>query len=398
MAITITGTPSLSLYPGIIDGRLPAGNWSSIVSGVGDASGNPLTGRLRMFAAADPPNTFCFSLTRVSTHAIDTPGNSRLTVTGFTLNQGATVNLDRRWLIPISPAGGVPSAQELVPGFPMMLGYRIDGLDADLEIMLDNNGGAGITYNFVFEGEFWLQEAGFLLAAQQDPNSYQFQVSRSPEYQGTYIDVRAGRPSDRSPNPTTTVAVATPMKVSKPIVSPAAAQDRLAPLRAELAATLAAAGLIVATIPGNTEAEIRATFQRLMATANARELSGGAFIPQPVATPSSARGNRSGAGNGASGRPAAGSVVTPRVVHTAFATTKPNAGTPGARPSRPGTSATRGGTVRANPVRQAFVSTPAERGFGTAPTTPVAAARARLASTRRANPVRRPGVPMRDFF
>ena len=348
MAIVITGTPSLSLYPGIIDGRLPAGNWSAIVTGVGDASGNPLTGRCRMFAAADPPNTFCFSLSSVDAHMeTDTPGNSRLTVTGFTPNQGSGVNLVRRWRIPIAAAGGVPYAEELTPGFPMMLGYRIDGLDADLEIRLDNNGGAGDTYYFVFQGEWWLQEAGFLLAAQQDPNSYQFEVSRAPEYQGSYVDLRAGRPTGVTPTP-----IAGPIKAAAPLAmprirtTPVAARDPLAPLRAELAAALAAQGLNVATIPGNTEAEVRAKYQQLLGVAQGRELMAGAFATKPP----SVKDNRAGGSvNSTGSKPAAGRAVTGQLVGGAFAFSGPNKSTPAARPSRPGTSATRGGTVRSRP-------------------------------------------------
>lgn len=283
MSVSATGFPALELYlGGNLDPRLPAGRWFGHVAVTGDASGGIVSMFVEFFPSTAPPNTFCFSLEQVSIARDDGLATDFSCKTrSFTQAIGGLA-ADRTWTLQgLTGGGAISGSLGRDSGFlPVLLGYRVDGDLCRLELYDDSNTDTR-NYNALASGEFWLQEAGLYIGAQQPAGTPAFEASRPPEAQGAMIDIRAGRPPPQSVSPgpriatpiarvdaallTGPIEVAQPLRPKKVLASPVAIQDPLASLRAAFASTLAALGMQVATIPGSTRESISANFETMRA-------------------------------------------------------------------------------------------------------------------------------------
>lgn len=300
MAVSATQGVSLELYPGgNMDPRMPAGRWFQEGTATGDVSGGTVAITLEFFAASAPPNTFAFSIDQLQTEVQGViAGDLEITFSGFALGVGAPSLTNRSWgVAQLAFARTIPLSRDL-PRLPQFLGYRADGAQALVRGVWETNTDTFV-YFITASGEFWLQEAGFYIGAQQPAGSPAFEASRPVEAQGAMVEVRAGRPVPQNPSPITVPAgsplprvetipgplgdfVAQPTRAKKVIASPAAAQDPLAELRFAFVATLGALGLQVATIPGATRQEITSNFEAMRRAQLSRNASAAASTPPPV--------------------------------------------------------------------------------------------------------------------
>lgn len=330
MAVALTQGVSIELYPGgNLDPRLPAGRWFAQLNPTGTATGGTVTATAEFFPIAAVPNTFCFTLDQLTANRVDGAADAVTVQTlGFSPAIGGTEFL-RSWGIALVAGVGLSTqnSAQLAGMMPLLLGYRIDATQAAIAVVFGGNTDT-IEYYVTMSGEFWLQQAGLYIGAQQPAGSPAFEASRPAEAQGAMIDIRAGRPPpqaaaaptlvtagqrldrDQLATPVPLTAPAVPIRPKPVLASPAAAQDPHAELRRAYVQTLAAMGMQTATIPGGTIAEITQNFMSLKTTLDNRALNGvPAVFTLPMATPK-VGSSRSGA-SASTTNPKAGGTLKP---------------------------------------------------------------------------------------
>jgi len=241
----------------------------------GDASGGSVQSIIRMFTAAQPPNSFCFSLEGFSLWTDADPTSFNVRLEGWSGHPEGEEITRRQYNLPDTSKDGYATDGSQASWLPVFLGYRVDGQDGDVRVYYQTNNDTK-TYLTSAWGEFWLEHAGEYIGAQQPAGSPAFEASRPVGSQGSMIDIRAGRPPPQvpavelaktaapfrtyDPDVVPPLAAGTPTKPSPAKPSPSAAQDPYAALRRAYVQTLAAMGKRVATIPGTSVDEINSNF------------------------------------------------------------------------------------------------------------------------------------------